>query len=423
MLLDYRIEGVDKMKFDLSWFLTIPGLFITGGVILLIVALVFLIVGGKKGKQQKTEESEGAAPVAVGDGTVQSAMPASNSVDNVVSSVETTQAPVVADPTVGNVPTAQPVGIDSMAATSASVDVPVVSEPTAVPSVGPVESIGGVSNSAVDSSGVVLPVDSVEDPTAQPVDSFANAVNPVEVMSPVDVSAQSNVGMPGVVDNVAPSNDFSAQPAILEPVVAAPTVEPPVMNVQPVVSESVVPMASDVVVPSVPADVSVPVVEPVLPSSVDVENSVVDAPVDSAVMSNMPDVAVQPVEPSVVPDGVDPSMNVDAPAPVVAEPVIYGGASPVVTDINIDNGNHQIYGGADPLQNTQPVPTVDVPVAPVAPVVGAFPSEPVMTSPTVSEPVITEVVDNTDPSLQQSPVVTPVAPVAPAVPVVTPIQQ
>ena len=45
------------MNFDLSWFTTIPGLFITGGVILLIIALVILIITGKKTKKEKEAQS------------------------------------------------------------------------------------------------------------------------------------------------------------------------------------------------------------------------------------------------------------------------------------------------------------------------------------------------------------------------------
>ena len=40
------------MSFDLSWFTTIPGLFITGGIVLLIIAIIILIATGKKGKKE-----------------------------------------------------------------------------------------------------------------------------------------------------------------------------------------------------------------------------------------------------------------------------------------------------------------------------------------------------------------------------------
>ena len=68
---------------------------------------------------------------------------------------------------------------------------------------------------------------------------------------------------------------------------------------------------------------------------------------------------------------------------LATEPLIYGGASPVVGDINVAPvENHQIYGGADPLQNTQTIPGLQAPaVAPVSPV------EPVMQTPAMPEVV------------------------------------
>ena len=39
------------MNFSLDWFLSIPGLLITGGVLLLFIALIILIVTGKNKKE------------------------------------------------------------------------------------------------------------------------------------------------------------------------------------------------------------------------------------------------------------------------------------------------------------------------------------------------------------------------------------
>ena len=41
------------MSFQFDWFLTLPGMFITGGVLLLLVALIILIVTNKKSKKAK----------------------------------------------------------------------------------------------------------------------------------------------------------------------------------------------------------------------------------------------------------------------------------------------------------------------------------------------------------------------------------
>ena len=40
------------MNFSLSWFTSTPGLLITGGVVLLIIALIILIMNGKKTKAE-----------------------------------------------------------------------------------------------------------------------------------------------------------------------------------------------------------------------------------------------------------------------------------------------------------------------------------------------------------------------------------
>ena len=41
------------MSFNFKWFTTIPGILITAGVVLLIVAFVLLILTGKKSKKEK----------------------------------------------------------------------------------------------------------------------------------------------------------------------------------------------------------------------------------------------------------------------------------------------------------------------------------------------------------------------------------
>ena len=107
---------------------------------------------------------------------------------------------------------------------------------------------------------------------------------------------------------------------------------------------------------------------------------------------------------------VAPAMPEMAPvaAPAAQEaPVIYGGANPA-TDINLNTEtNHQIYGGADPLQNTQTIPTV-APVAAEVPVVEA----PVMTAmPEVAPvaPAVPEMVAPAAPVMQAPEMVAPVA--------------
>lgn len=46
------------MKFDLGWFFEIPGILITVGIVLLIVALVMLLFTSKKSKKEKEGNPE-----------------------------------------------------------------------------------------------------------------------------------------------------------------------------------------------------------------------------------------------------------------------------------------------------------------------------------------------------------------------------
>ena len=144
------------------------------------------------------------------------------------------------------------------------------------------------------------------------------------------------------------------------------------------------------------------------------------APVEVAPVTPVIDAPAAPVEVAPVTPVMDaPAAPVNTTPAVPSlsnEPVIYGGANPGVGEISVNQEtNHQIYGGADPLQNTQPIPTV----APVAPV------ENVVTSPVEVAPVapVTNPVEVAPVAPVTNPVeVAPVAPVADATPVVT-IQQ
>ena len=114
--------------------------------------------------------------------------------------------------------------------------------------------------------------------------------------------------------------------------------------------------------PAAPVEVA-PVAMPEMPA----------APVEVAPVA-MPEMPAAPVEVAPVAMPEMPAAPVEvAPVEATPAPVIYGGANPVV-DVNFNQGpsNHQIYGGADPLENTQTIPTVEP--QPVVPVI----TEPVM---------------------------------------------
>ena len=388
------------MSFDLSWFTSAGGLLITGGVILLTIALVILIVTGKKPKKDKNA----------------GVVPAENP-------VQVANAPVVMDPNMvqqNNVQSAVS-GMDSLAMNGGMVSNPPVSS---VPSA-PVEAVSTpvvdpLANASMPTSpmgGDVVssaPVEAVSMPTVDPmpvVDPLANASMPISPMG-------------GDVVSSAPVE-----------AVSMPTIDPvPVVESAPVMQT-----------PEIPASVEqnsfesaqIPVVDPIAP--------VVDNSVNN--ISNFGENAV-PVVPAVenvaMPSPMVSEVNTEPAAqPVVetpiapAEPVIYGGASPIVPDINFNqNTEHQIYGGADPLQNTQTMPAVSpapVEVAPPQPEVLVQPEiAPVApiemsTMPDASTPIAAAPVMSPTEPIAAAPVINPVAPVAPVVSVapvapVSPVQ-
>ena len=351
------------MSFDLSWFTSAGGLLITGGVILLTIALIILIVTGKKPKKDK---NVGAVPTE--------------------NQVQVTNTPVGMNPNMLQQNNVQPVisGTDSFAMN------------------------GGVVTDASVSSVPSSPVENVSMPMTEPVSTVDSLANPQMPVSPM-------------VGDVASSSPVEA--------VTMPMTEP-VSTVDPLANPQmpVSPMGGDVVSPSPVETTSIPMVE-AMPASDNLAVStepvsfeapqipVVNPTAPSIEENNVvgPDIPAAPLVESTMPSPIVPEINTQPTMQIVdtpvssSEPVIYGGASPIVSDINFNqNTDHQIYGGADPLENTQPVPQVAA-VPEVAPVAPAAP-EVAPVAPAV--PTVQEV----------APVAPAVAPVAPAVPQVQPVE-
>ena len=121
--------------------------------------------------------------------------------------------------------------------------------------------------------------------------------------------------------------------------------------------------------------------------------------------NDMPQVAFAtpetPAMPEVAPVAAPeaPAMPEVAPVAAPEAPAIYGGANPAVAPAAVvDSTPHQIYGGADPLENTQSISVTDVAA--------------------VSQPAMPEVAPVVAPA---APVMPEVAPAAPVAPVVEPI--
>ena len=173
------------------------------------------------------------------------------------------------------------------------------------------------------------PTEGVTPSTAEPITvvSSENTVTPDNNISSnvqASDSQPTNVGEDNSLGNVTPS-----------PVVT------PTVNVVP--TEEVKPVVNPEPTPSV-----VPTIEPVTKTEEPVVNKEVETPVVTVNQTPEVEVVKQPEE----------------------HKAIYGGVSSVIPNINVNNDVHRpIYGGADPLENTGVVPTINNQVTSTIPAV------------------------------------------------------
>lgn len=165
-----------------------------------------------------------------------------------------------------------------------------------------------------------------------------------EVAAPIPVaSVEQPVATAEPVQVAVPQMPEVSLEQTVPPVVDVPTpVEPVITPVQPSVNESV-PAVEQPAVPQITPQVTEePKIEIFEPK---VETPVVDIPVSNVIPTVEEVKAEQPV---IAPD-VKPAVS------------IYGGVSPTVDLFKSqEEVKPVIYGGADPLENTAPIPKVDV---------------------------------------------------------------
>lgn len=263
---------VEYMSFDLSWFTTKEGIFITGGLVLLLIGLILYILTGKKDKGEKaqatTEVKVEDVPTTVGDvGSSSEPTPVvvPQAEENIVQQNGENLDVVTTNPEVVNEPVVEPVEVLTPVA-SAEVVVPAAE----VAPVVPVEN-NEVVETPVEQVAAETPVETVT-PTTQEVVTV-----PVVEETPAQENTVSIYGGVSPQVNLAPAEEpkkvyGGADP--LENTGALPRVEVPV---DPVVTSAEVatPASSstpEVVVPTV----GVPVVEPAEPVA---EPVVVTSPV------------------------------------------------------------------------------------------------------------------------------------------------
>lgn len=338
------------MNFDLSWFTTVPGLFITAGVLLLIVALIILIVTGKKSKKEKkakeAEQNVSATPTMTGPVPV-------NQGQNMNSVKQTTMTDV-----------SQPA-------------MPEVAMNQIPQQVMPEASMPEVQQQ------VIPEQNSVVNPMEIPANNMNSMTNMVQqpnqfnqqVVAP-NQEQLTNESQP-VTMNEVQQKAFEPQPVAPQPVVTD------TMNSQQIMPEPIVnepSQSNDQAYMAMPNNNQM-LGEVSQPTTQDASLQQV-APETYTAMPNvnpMPEVTPLPVN-------QQPAISQQVPAQPFAsqsvqqevtnqqpEHVIYGGADPSAANINFNQeAPHQIYGGADPMANTQTIPTIQVENNP-APVVNSSP--------------------------------------------------
>lgn len=341
-----------NIAFSTEWFLTIPGILITCGVILLIIALIMFIVSSMKGKKDKSK------PVVSNNAVEQNSVPVSPTVES---------NPVQANVPVNNIGVQpqvnQPVNTGSVQSIPTAVEEPVKTNSFINNDISENETAPAVTNVASERP-------SIDIPTIQPVNtSFQQPV----MEQPTINSTVNEVEVAPVIPNIV-----SEQPSVDIPSVqpANTTYEQPVVDITPTIN---------------------PTINPVM------ENNTTDIP---NVDLSQPTPSVPVINPVV--EDVIPTSNVGQVAPSINEPVvempeipnmeqantnIYGGAIPTVDAINVQpEVSRPIYGGADPLEATQNLPKIDVHHEPysggIGPVVDIQPMEETVTTPVNTTPVM-----------------------------------
>ena len=325
------------MDFSLDWFLSIPGLLISGGVLLFVIALILLIATMAKKKKKTgdtpvTTNNEAPAPNAAMPQTAmpQAAMPQAGVNNN--SALPEMNSPSVTGGTIMDIPApAVPPVAGQMPDMNANVNMPMNNAM-------PTGTQPNMAMPSMDMTGAQIP------PMQQPMD-MAQPMNTTSQMATQEV----------VTPNTLPNENVVEAPQ-------APVVEP--------MPQTVTPQATPEVAPIAPMENQVPAmpsVEPIAPAVTPQEPIAPQPVAQEPIVSPEPTQA--PVMPSVEPAQQNVAMNttiqptpietVPSAEPVMQPqqgPVIYGGASPIVPDININEQQHQIYGGANPLENTQSIP-------------------------------------------------------------------
>lgn len=299
------------MSFDFGWFLTLPGMFITGGVILLIIALIILIITNKKAKKEKNPMDSNAATAPVVSQTAEVvsdpnaiSMPQQGVVENPV------QPGVAMDNNLGVNPSVQPEPMmGGVEPATQVVDPALVMAATANTDMAPAVPVVPAPTPSEFDAPVVAPAEvGVQQVDVQPMTPPPLDIKPIveEPVQPVVAPEEVAPVMPNVVEQAS-----VVTPEVTPtPVEVAPTVVPvtPVQPASTTIYGGVSPVVPPVEVnPNASHQIyggadplentqSIPQVSPVTPTPVEVAPTV--APVTPVTPSVQPAVTpvVQPVQ-------------------------------------------------------------------------------------------------------------------------------
>ncbi len=262
-------------SFDLSFFTSIPGMLITGGVLLLLIALIiFIATGNKKGKKDKKENT-----------------------DN-------TNTTVVSTPTV-----------DMNVATE---PVPTTVEPNTSVAIEPVVPTNEVTTVETAPQTVI---------TAPEIQS--EPISVVENSTPI-VSELNNQNSNQTIETNAIPNE-----------VVSPQAEMPTQPVEPITT---------IVNENIGIDTN-----PAVMSS-DVNNVEQEATTNDILEPSKQDNNEVAAAPIITVVNEEPKET----TAIETQKQIYGGIDPVIPKIEVETEEHRpIYGGANPLENTGTIPTIN----------------------------------------------------------------
>ncbi|MBR4618846.1 MAG: hypothetical protein IKO49_06040 [Bacilli bacterium] len=209
-------------------------------------------------------------------------------------------------------------------------------------------------NVAVQEPVMAAPAETLIQDLQAPITEVSTEIQqPIEV--PTNVDIQQPIEVPTNVNIQQPIEIPTAVETQVTPVETLPQIES-------------IPTQAPVEVPSAP-QTEIPTVTPVAPT-IDI------TPVEAESVT-----VVEPVAPTI------PTTEVNNEVSQPSAPAIYGGVSEIIPNINLEptNTTHQIYGGADPLENTQTLKPVSSTIIPtVEPSEPTIPSVEVQPEPTPS---------------------------------------